>query len=196
MLREEGPTADIPLPDWIQRARYSLTKDEYAEIAVAVALELTSHLCAVVGANANAHVSSYNGSANGKAYGSSHSDQHFLSPLVKINDITAENVVVSVAHDATDVLGANLLPTRVHINLEHSNLTDAFDDRPLTKREVCFALGRTRQDLNSKFGIQAEINIDSFVKLMTCQEDGRLKQEVDVMKSKAKLLPEGTRKGT
>jgi predicted ATPase len=150
MLREEGPTADIPLPDWIQRARYSLTKDEYAEIAVAVALELTSHLCAVVGANANAHVSSYNGSANGKAYGSSHSDQHFLSPLVKINDITAENVVVSVAHDATDVLGANLLPTRVHINLEHSNLTDAFDDRPLTQREVCFALGRILLEIFSQ----------------------------------------------
>jgi len=150
MLREEGPTVDIPLPDWIQRARYSLTKDEHTEIAVAVALELTSHLCAVVGANANAHVSSYNGSANGKAYGSSHSDHHYSSPILKINDITAENVIVSVAHDATDVLGANLLPTRVHINLEHSNLTDAFDDRPLTQREVCFALGRILLEIFSQ----------------------------------------------
>ena len=149
MSKEKGPTVDIPLPDWILRARYSLTKDKYTEFAVAVAMELTSHLCVVVGANAYARVSSYNGSVNGTPNVSSHSGQHYLSPLVKIKDIAAENIIVSVAHDV-DALGANLLANGVHIKLEHSNLTDASDDHPLTQREVCFALGRILLEIFSQ----------------------------------------------
>jgi hypothetical protein len=137
----------IPLPDWIKRANYSLSKDDYTEFAIAVALQLTNRLCLVAGANTNSPLSSSNESANGLVppLTVSKADiEQSLLPLVKIEDITPENVIVSVANDGTgDVLGTNLVATEVHVKSGHFNLSDRFDiPPPLKHREVCFALGK------------------------------------------------------
>jgi predicted ATPase len=131
-----------PLPDWIQRARYSLSKDYYTECAVEVALQLTNHLCMVAGANSNASVSSSNGSVHGSSpplnRKKADSEQPSSLQLVKIEYVTPENVIIY-----GDALGNSLVATEVRVELRHSNPIDRFDNHPLlTQKDLCFALGQ------------------------------------------------------
>ncbi len=48
---------------------------------------------------------------------------------------------MSIGKDEFDVLGANLSPIGAHIKVGHSNLSNKFNNPPLTQREVCYALG-------------------------------------------------------
>ena len=150
MSKTRASKEGIPLPEWIQRARYSLSEDYYTECAVEVALQLTNQLCMVAGANKNAPVSSQNGSANRSSPPLNRKEAGSMQPsslpLIKIEHVTPENVIIYC-----DALGESLVATEVHVKPGHSNLSDRFDDLPLLmQQDLCFALGKILFDIFSE----------------------------------------------
>ena len=97
-------------------------------------------------------------------YDFSLSDEAAILPLLKVEHITPENVIVSIGVAGTtttessnddDAPGAKnnfLVATGAHIQVGLSHLTDDYeiDDnhhRPLTQRDVCYALGKILLDI-------------------------------------------------
>ena len=136
-MASEASEEGIPLQDWIQRARCSLSVEDYTASAAVVALHLTNYLCMVL-ENTNSPLSHRNESTSDPSSSlhktKTDNDQPSSLPQVKVEDITPENV-----HVSDDILVNNLDATLVHIKLGHSNLSDP---PPLVQQEICFALGK------------------------------------------------------
>ena len=162
----------LPLPDWIQRARSLLvSKEDYIECAITVALELTNRLCLGVGTNSCANFNSSINFTSLSAFNSSFSsfnestsiDFDFLSPdtsekkkhtdhgltslslLVQIEDIVPENVIISISNNNSHGISCdatNITASEVNIKPTSSKPSDNFETQQLSQRSACFALGK------------------------------------------------------
>mmetsp|Transcript_26892 Transcript_26892/g.57652 ORF Transcript_26892/g.57652 Transcript_26892/m.57652 type:complete len:1336 (+) Transcript_26892:116-4123(+) len=162
--------APIPLPDWIRRARCSISKQEYLDCAVAVALDLTNRLCIVVGTSSSA-CPQFNASFNNSLSAWDESFSIDVDPstlfdegketcgevpsssllLIQIEDIVPENVIISLANNDSHVVSsANFMATEVNIQPADSKARDMFEAPQLLQRDLCFALGKILFELFSQ----------------------------------------------
>lgn len=123
--------ASRPLSDWIHRAKYSLSKDEYYECGVELALHLTKRLAAK---SATAGLP-FNDNRR-ESYGSS---SPTTAAALLIEDVTPANIFVTRTNSGT---------TEVHIKLATKKSSSNYSatiyppPRPPTQSQLCFALGK------------------------------------------------------
>lgn len=123
-----------PLSDWIHRAKYSLSKDEYYKCGVKLALQLTKRLAA----KSAAAGLPFN---NGESYGSSSST---TAAALLIEDVIPANLFVSRTNSGTTEVHINL-PTKKKSNNYSAEINGTHHHpppRPPTQSQLCFALGK------------------------------------------------------
>ena len=151
-----APTSTVSLPDWIDTARVHLSKKDYLECAVVVALELTRHLIHVVDTDANDPDGCFDASCSCSSIGyisfSSMDKNRWNSSsllVIQIEDILLKNVIVTVesarghAHESPPL--AKFRASNVKIQLSGttgSKINDIFDIPQLSQQDSCFALGK------------------------------------------------------
>lgn len=134
----------ISLPKWIQKARCSVPKEGYVECALSVAYELTSHLCFVVGTAHDDDAGSSNERSEEKKGGD------LSASCVQIEDIAAENVVVTIADSGIAVIADHLVAKDASVRPSEAKPSDIFDAPQLVERDVCCALGNILFELFSQ----------------------------------------------
>eukprot|EP00581_Thalassiosira_minuscula_P001914 CAMPEP_0183748936 /NCGR_PEP_ID=MMETSP0737-20130205/68026_1 /TAXON_ID=385413 /ORGANISM="Thalassiosira miniscula, Strain CCMP1093" /LENGTH=1365 /DNA_ID=CAMNT_0025984679 /DNA_START=116 /DNA_END=4210 /DNA_ORIENTATION=+ len=143
------PAMTLSLKDWIEIASSSISKEDYINCAVTIALELVNRLCRVVGIDStvnhdrlNSSLSSHNDSAN---------IEFDLFSSLRIQDVVVENVVVSLATNGVNngTSCAHFMAAQVNIQ-PGSASGDFFENPQLAERDVCYALGRILFELFSQ----------------------------------------------
>lgn len=146
--------APIPLPDWIRKARFSLSEEDYLTSAITVAYELTTFLSIIVDGVKNDHDHNDYSGSNFIDFSSSWNDSDCLdfislsedeefkgvssNTTVQLEDIVTENVLVSM----------NSLDSFIAKEVKVKQCDDS--QKNTTPRQLCYAIGNIFFELFSQ----------------------------------------------